>query len=118
MLCCIVFVLCCVGLCCGILRCVLSRGVVFLFPRVFFLSLSAMMQAAASKKKKQEEWEKQELAKIRREKKKEKRERDQKEAKERAFLKEQEDCRAEYFMYGNRSVAPWFSCQLEGFFCS
>lgn len=72
-----------------------------------------MMQAEAAKKKKQAEWEKNELAKIRREKKKEKRDRDLKEAKERAFLKEQEEYRAEYYMYGNRSVALRISFELE-----
>lgn len=59
-------------------------------------------QAVAAQKKRDTEWEKKELARLKREKKKEKREKEKKEAQELAFLKEQEESKAEYHMYGNR----------------
>lgn len=60
------------------------------------------IQEEAARKRKEAEWERKELARIKREKKKEKREKDRKEAQDLAFLLEQEDCRAEVHMYGNR----------------
>lgn len=61
-----------------------------------------MIQEKASRRKKEAEWEKQEMARIKRERKKEKREREKREAQDRAFVEEQENTRNEYLAYGER----------------
>lgn len=68
-----------------------------------------LIQEKASRRKKEAEWEKQEVARIKRERKKEKREREKREAQDRAFIEEQEDTRNEYLAYGERRV-PLFFC--------